>query len=414
MVKHRSLKGDKFKENFIQSSGYIYIDTDDIEDLDAYKDYFIKKYGHLVSMVCKSSSCGGLSILFKITNVIYSQEEFLYVWDNIRTTILKDEMIDIKCKDFGRVNFISFDPEVYVNYDNEITIDFSNFISENDETNGIKSVKHPISRKGDNNRMSYTFLEKGDKKFSIISIYEVLKKINTKTKVQVENIIVDFKPIEYAEVYIPKHIKDGTKHTIYTKIIHQLVYLNPDIEQEYIFSYLWYINNNHARPKMEIRELTRLFKMVYDNIKSTGEIHPKVNIKMVHFNSKSELTSKEKNAVANILLGYFRRYKSINKVLAAKEELSKKGLKYTQKQVAQASGLSLRTVKTYFKAEAIDMDLVIQQMNDPETKILREIPTGMGLNGRKPKYDRIMPPNAYIHPDCPQWVFKMAEQYLHQ
>ena len=47
-------------------------------------------------------------------------------------------------------------------------------------------------------------------------------------------------------------------------MIHQLVYLNPSIEKEYIFSFLFYVNNNHAKPKMNMKELVRLFNFVYD------------------------------------------------------------------------------------------------------------------------------------------------------
>ena len=412
MVRYRALKDEKFQLNFIASSGYIYFDIDDIKDVDSYKEYFIKRYGHLVTMVCKSSSCGGISFLFKLTNTINSNEEFLQIWDTVRTTILKDESIDIKCKDFGRAMYIPYDPDVYVNYENEITIDSTNCLSEKDSMNRKERVKHPISSKKTNNRVDYSFLEKEKKQYSILSIEEVLKKIITKSFVPVDNLIVDFKPIEYAEVFIPKVIKDGTKHTIYTKMIHQLVYLNPTIEQEYIFSYLWFINNTHARPKMEKRELTRLFHMVYTNIKTTGEIHPSVNTKWVHFNPKYKLTGKEKNIVANILKGFFTRYQSINKIVAAKEELTHQGLKVTQKQVAQLSEMSLKTVQTHFTTEPIDMDLVIQRMNDPETKILKEIPTGMGLNNRKPRFVTVTLPVEFIHPDCPQWVLNQGRTNL--
>lgn len=397
MVRYRALKNEKFQLNFIAASGYIYFDTDDIEDVDTYKDYFIKKYGHLVSMVCKSSSLGGLSILFKLTNNINNKDEFFHVWDTIRTTILKDENIDIRCKDIGRVMYISYDPEVYINYENEITVDTTNYTSEKDSK---KSVKHLIS----SNRVDYSFLEKGNKEYSILSIDIVLRKIITHTIVPVENLIVDFKPVDYAEVFIPKHIKDGTKHTIYTKMIHQLVYLNPTIEPEYIFSYLWYINNNHARPKMEKRELTRLFNIVFTNIKTTGEIHPTIRTKMVHFNTGYNLIGKEKNVVANILKGFFTRYQTINKIIKAKEELSCQGVKISQKLVAKLSGLSLKTVQTHFNAEPIHMDQIIQQMNDPATEILNERPTGIDLNNRKTKFDTILQHEEYIHPNCPKWV----------
>ena len=196
MVKYRSLKkDDDFNKNFIASSRYIYFDTDDIINVDEYKEYFIKKYGHLVSMVSKSSSCGGLSILFKLTNNINSKEQFFDVWDNIRTTILQDETIDAKCKDIGRAMFISYDPEVYVNYDNEITVEVT------DTINNKKRLNHPISYNNINNRLDYSFSDKKkeDYSYAVIPIDIVLTKLIMKTRVLVDNPVVDFKPIEYAK-----------------------------------------------------------------------------------------------------------------------------------------------------------------------------------------------------------------------
>ena len=257
IVGYRSLKDDNFERNFIAPSRYIYFDIDTPGD--EYKQYIINKYGHQLSVVCKSSSGGGVSLLFKVSNTI-TKDNFESIWHIIRTTILKDETVDEKCKDIGRCMFISHDPEVYCNYDNEIIVEIS------DTKDIVKEENHPISYGGDNNRLIYSFSNKKKEEYSysVLPIDIVLTKLDRRTRVLVDNPIIDFKPVEYAEVYIPKVIKDGTKHTIYTAMIHQLVYLNPSIEKEYIFSFLFYVNNNHAKPKMNMKELVRLFNFVYD------------------------------------------------------------------------------------------------------------------------------------------------------
>jgi hypothetical protein len=157
-------------------------------------------------------------------------------------------------------------------------------------------------------------------------------------------------------------------------------------------------------------ELVKLFDFVYDTIKSTGVVHARTKVKYVHFNKFHRLTQNEKKRISNLLNGHYRRYKTIKKIIAAKQELTTAGTKITQKQVSQLSGLSLKTVQTHFSSEPIDMDLVIQRMNNPDTKILKEIPTGMGLKNRKPKFDTITQPEEYIHPDCPQWVLDLGKQ----
>ena len=366
IVGYRNLKDDNFDRNFTAPSGYIYFDTDDIINVDEYKQYFIKKYGHLVSMVSKSSSCSGLSFLFKLTFNITTKEQFFQVWDVIRTTILKDETIDPLCKDIGRAMFISYDPEVYVNYDNEITVEY------------IKEVKQSIIYEGDNNRLIYSFLEnkntpvsdKNNKKvvyrYTAFNIDEVLSKLITSTSVNVINPIVDFYPIDYAEVFFRKVITDGNKRKYYSSMIHQLVYLNPDIDKIYIYSYLFYINNNYAKPKMLDMELVKLFDFVYDHIKTTGIVRPRTKVKYVHFNRYNRITQNEKKRISNLLNGYYRRYKTINTIIAAKEELGTSGVKITRKLVSKLTGLSIKTVQTHFNSEPIDMDEVIYNLNHPQ------------------------------------------------
>ena len=362
MVRYRSLQDDDFERNFQSFNQYIFFDIDTPGD--EYKQYFIKKYGHLVSMVSKSSSGGGLSILLKVSNTI-TKDNFESIWYNIRTTILKDETVDEKCKDIGRAMFISYDPEVYYNYDNEITVEIS------DTKDIVKEENHPISYGGYNNRLVYSFSNKKKEEYSysVLPIDIVLTKLDRRTRVSVDNPIIDFKPVEYAEVYIPKVIKDGTKHTIYTAMIHQLAYLNPSIEKEYIFSFLFYVNNNHAKPRMNMKELVRLFNFVYDTIKSTGITHHTTITKYVHFNPSYKLSGKEKSILSNTINGYFKRYTNINKIIAAKQELNSTGAKVTSKLVSKLTGLSIKTVQTHFKSEPIDMDQVILNFNHPQNYI---------------------------------------------
>ena len=74
MVKKRNLGEDCFNENFLSFSQYMYFDID-VPNAEEYKKYFIRQYGHLASMICLSSSGGGISVLFNIKNTI-SRENF--------------------------------------------------------------------------------------------------------------------------------------------------------------------------------------------------------------------------------------------------------------------------------------------------------------------------------------------------
>lgn len=352
MVQKRSLGGDNFKTNFIQSSGYIYIDLDvGCETSRDYKSYFIDKYGHRATLVCLSSSAGGISVLFRVKTLV-TKENFDYLWNYIKDNILAGEPVDLRSKDIGRAMFVSHDPNVYINYENDIDIQ----LTEPSIIPIEKKVKQSNSSKGFTNTLNSPF--------SVLSIDKVYEKLVVSTRVEILNPIVDFRPVECTEVFIPKVIKDGTKHTIYPSMIHNLVYLNPDIEREYIFSFLFYINNRFARPRMDKKELFRLFNLVFDGIKKTGKSYHSHYIKFVHINPKISISKKEKIQIANTLNGYQRRNLSYKKIQDAIRDLEQSGQKVTPTRIAELSGLTPKTVRARLKSGLIDMDEKVKMIND--------------------------------------------------
>lgn len=350
MVKNRSLKDRHYEKNFFSFSQYVYIDID-VPNAEEYKKYFTNRYGHHASLICLSSSGGGISVLFKIKNTI-SRESFDDIWMAVRNSILKDEEIDMICKDIGRAMFISHDESVYYNYDNEVEVEMES------------SIRKPIIKQGKQCKSYDEYDNTLISPFPTYSIGKILDNLSTSTKVDVKNPIVDYEPIEFLKFYIPKIIKDGNKHRYYTSMIHALVFLNPKIERDYIFSYLSYINNNFADPRMEMREFTRLFNMVYNGIKDSGNTAVKTRIKSVHINPDCTLSKKEKISVANTVNGTKRKNVSIQKILDAKAVLEKKGKKITQKGIGEISGLSPKTIRTHFNSSIIDMDEMVQMVND--------------------------------------------------
>jgi hypothetical protein len=352
MTKVRNLDNDQFDQNFIQFSQYLYFDIDKW-NAEEYKSYFINQYGHLVSMVCLSSSGGGISVLFKVKNAL-TKENFLLIWETVRDTILKDERVDNNCKGIGRAMFISHDPLVFYNYENEIEVEIKNPDPEV-ESDKIWGKQYKTCKDFNNRLIS---------PFSFISIDKILEKVITRTIVPVNNSVVDFKPVECVEFYIPKIIRDGTKHDIYTRMIHTLVHLNPTLEREYIFSYMFYINNRFAKPKMEKREFIRWFNMVYESVKNSGKTVVTKELRFIHFNPNCNLNKKEKNNIANMLNGCKRKNGSIKKIQDAKIELRKMGQKITQKRISELSGLSPKTVRAHFNSPMIDMDEMVDMVNN--------------------------------------------------
>jgi len=108
VLKKRSLKDDsEFNMNFINFSGYIYFDFD-VPNPIQFKQEFIQKYKHIVSLVCISSGGGGISVLIKV-NMELTKEKFNSVWQFIATGYSGDT--DPPCpvmltphKDYGSKN----------------------------------------------------------------------------------------------------------------------------------------------------------------------------------------------------------------------------------------------------------------------------------------------------------------------
>ena len=354
LVKKRSLEGDLFQQNFISSSSYIYIDIDDFEgDVYDYKNYFIDRYRDLVSLVCISSSCGGISVLIKVSNSINTKEEFTIIWNTICTSYLYDENIDINTKDIGRPMYISFDTEVFYNYDNCISIDVPVLNNSIDNL----GIKQPILPYPKQYRSNDTFLND-------IPIDIVLKSIIIKTPVAVVNPIVDIKPIQYTDIRFPKVIKNTKKHNLYTGMIHGLVHLNPHLPKDYIFSYLKFINYYYAKPPMEFQKFVDLFNFQYSVITNNPDYTNKGSrTKWVHFNPGCGLSGDEKKLIAAKLNGMVKRMNTLQRMDAAKVELLSNGEKVTQKNVSELTGLSLPTIKRHWYDEPINLEEILEKYN---------------------------------------------------
>jgi hypothetical protein len=143
-VKERALSELNFNKNFIEYSGYFYFDfdlvfEDQLNDVRAFKQYFIEKYGDYVTTVAISISGGGISVLLKAPIEINSTKEYNEAWQVIRNTIFHAEPVDSNVCDLGRALFLTDDPDVYVNLDSEI--DFNSLVDEQIYTESYKPCK---------------------------------------------------------------------------------------------------------------------------------------------------------------------------------------------------------------------------------------------------------------------------------
>lgn len=348
----RNLDGDAFERNFISFTNLMYFDIDDVQNVHDEKQRIINQYNDFVSLVCISPSGAGISILIQIENVL-TKDSFMKIWHSIRDKEFANENIDMKSIGIGRGMFLSYDPDVYFNPDATLAVDC---VIEEKQGIGLLCNNNIVYNNLVNSHISSTnTITK--KKYTIYNIDYVLKQLKTNTVVEVDNRIVDFKEVDYKAIYIPNKICKGKRHKTLTSMIVILYNLNPNIEIDIIFSFIWYVNNVFVSPKLELKDLLQHFNYVLGivNIIDTSTWFQKV--KRVHFNKKCwYITPNEKVILAKKLNGLYTRYTNQNKIYNAIEILISEGKKVTNVAIQAITKNDIKTIRHHRKSEKIDFE----------------------------------------------------------
>ena len=171
---------------------------------------------------------GGISVFVKYDGVTISNKEEFKV---LRKYIIENHFpelsseIDSNAEDFGRVWFVSYDPDCFFNINNVMQIPNDLFTKNNTEKIeeekclnqcNIKpstpiTLNHALESTLSNN---HNINNSSTPKFS-----EVLNSMFWETQVPVNNDVVDLKEVDYHKLFVPKIIKDKTKRKIFTSIV---------------------------------------------------------------------------------------------------------------------------------------------------------------------------------------------------
>jgi hypothetical protein len=352
----RKLSGDYYDINFRSFTQLMYFDIDDVENVHKEKQRIINQYGDFVSFVCISPSGRGISIIIQIENEL-TRVNFDMLWLSIRMNEFKDENIDMKATGIGRTMFISSDQDVYYNPNVSLAVDFTMDEKVGNHTNslGVKFTNYINSHISNSNTIT-------KKKYRSYSINEILNTIVTSTPVDVDNEIVDVREVEdYVSMYIPRIIVDGKKRSTYLIMIHQLFHLNPDLQIDIIYSYIWFINNNFAKPRMEKSQLLRHFNNVVDEIHKTKMVSVNYRTRSIHWNRNCQfLSCIDKMTIAKRLVGLHTRYKNQNSVFEAIDRLGVEGKKITNKAIKEITGKDIKTIRNYRDKPLIDLEVEIK------------------------------------------------------
>jgi hypothetical protein len=333
VVKESKFSDGDFDHNFIQSSGYIYLDIDLLRDVNTFKGYFVERYGNLVSMV--SISCGGkgISILIRVSHDITSIEEYYRVCDYIICTYFSDEDFDMNAIGFNGYWFISYDPNVYHNENSIVDI--------SESTNWVNQrIKVGYTN---NNTLNYPLLE-----IEQLSLQQLLQILVLKTQYQAKKDI-EFHPIPFVEIKFPRNIKKPVKRKVYGFMVHALVFLNPEMDPIFLFAYIYQVDKQFSNTQMNYSKLLSLFNFHYHLTLRDDYSFDKFKIKNIHFGSRCKLSGDQKRTLANKLNGKIRQNNSKIKIAAAIKELENVGEKVTEVKLEKLTGITRKTIRKHLK-----------------------------------------------------------------
>jgi hypothetical protein len=354
-------KGD-FKKNFVQSSGFIFFDIDNIGNLSSvenFKQEFIEKYGQLVSLVSKSVSGRGISILVRVSNNISTEEDYYFTYDYIKQTYFNSFKLDDSVRRTGCAWFIPLDEDVYCNYSSVITIPIT--LTEKKVPNEVL-IKQPqhihqmVPAHNDNKVRNYS---------------DLLEKYYLETRVEFEGQFL-IKPVSILSIRFPNKIFDGKKHSVYRKVIHNFMEINPGVEYTAVLVLISHINDNFATPPMNYNHLKNLVKSQYDYIRNKdGYINTsKKSIRIVHYRDRGSIPFETRNHLSKKLNGFLQRSLTWKKIQYAKNYLLDEHDTFTYKEISSLIGMSESSVKRTIKIKKSELEKEFKIILDDIEKVV--------------------------------------------
>ena len=343
IVKKRLLDNEiNFNQNFIQSSGYIYYDVDDFSDI-LTKDEFISHYGHITSLISKSVTGRGISILVRINRKIETKEDFLHTYDYIKQEYFPSIKFDDSVRIFGSAWILPFDEDVFVNYDSEIEI--PKFINEG----SYDVYKTPPQHIRGMNPYVESIRE-GD--VELVDSGVGFETHILETKVDFDGLYC-IKPTLVLSIRFPERIVDDTKHKVFRKVVHDFVHLNPNASLNSTIRFISHINSDFAKPPMEISHLKGVVQNQYEYIKNTKDyvnLSPK-SLRVIHYKIRRLIPSPIRLNFSNQMRGILDKGLTWKRIHYSINYLLDEYGTYTYQDVATTLGISKSTVKRHISKD---------------------------------------------------------------
>lgn len=358
--------GRKDLKYLIKPTNLMFLDLDEFKSTEealAKKNEYTAKYDWIISSSLSISKLGLHFII--LVDDIHDNNDFNRKYDYVSKTYF-DSKLDKNGKSLTRFVIIPFDFDIYVNYhpttlylNDEINLNLTN-----------KSEKGALS---DNKRRrreevmttECTFLDPNlsppNKKNRLVPL-EFRENIPEDEFEDLDKPLYFFDGIPTMEINLfplknGSKINDGNRTAFIGAVVVKMIFINGESKNDKsdelrksIKRYVSYCNNKYCHPPLSAKELNNSFnynwqrylngKLNYDNLFKT---------KRAFWSKRSRLKGNEKRKITCGIRAEYQQKESHEKIESAISELIGDNKKPTQKKVSELSGLSLRTVKKYWK-----------------------------------------------------------------
>ncbi|WP_419869777.1 BT4734/BF3469 family protein [Chryseobacterium sp. CT-SW4] len=339
-------------ENLVESTGYLYIDVDNMTELD------LEINTAYVCAYWRSLSNIGLTLVVKVDGL--TPANFKIATQEIAKVL--DIPFDKRAVSIDRLTVLSHDPNAYYN-DNVEVFPVAEMIPVElaHASSAEKSTQYSTIIK--TNSIGYDYI---GYKLRFNNLDELLQHYDI---VFDENGLYDFgkeNKLKYSLIYVPfRKIVEGERENILKSIAYQLIALNKTANKDLILKYLYAINYSKMSPPLENSEIETTVAKIYQNLNDAEPI-PNAERRFLYDNSKN-LTATDKRRLSIRQIHQDRKNKTQSDLLEVMKnwDFDLYG-KMTIKKLAKVAIKDPKTVQTYYAKLKTE---ILQDLNEEQVQM---------------------------------------------
>ncbi|MEQ9120838.1 BT4734/BF3469 family protein [Fulvivirga sp.] len=378
-------------DNVEEHSGIMAIDIDKLKEFNTDPiDLKNRLSKDEYTLACFFTVSGNVKVLVKIPscdkhlNKLYYHDLSTYYQYKYQ---LNEKQLDSKCQNISRAHFISYDPDIFINYDSQL---YSN-----------EDLKVNYSTVNDNSKKSITgsniynniiggydtffdLYNHPNINFELLDIAKDTDTYNYHTTINEDYFVDPNEPLIVKEGLLAgelhwnlnRRFGEGNRTNVMGAISTTLIYNNLGKSFEELLTHLCYINSRACMPPLTNKEVFNILSYNYDQlINGQLQFENVLRKKYVFWSKDCSLNKEQKREIANREYASIKKENTRYKLDSVLPQLTDGLHKITQKRLANYSGVSEATIKRYwrdYKEELNDYNLEVKTIASAINKLTKE------------------------------------------